>query len=242
MAGRSRTLLDRLPGCFLALFRAWVVAILLLGAPLIRADGRGAQSDRAAVPAGPGDQPEFLERLLRFRDNVDFRFRDRILSPLAEADRDSFQGLDYFEPVPELALTALFERAADPGVFAMPTYDRRTLRYSHYGTLSVLLGDRPVRLKAFRREETGAARNLLLVPFRDPTNGNETYAGGRYIELALPLPDVPVLDFNRAMNPLCAYDPTYACPIPPPENRLTVPIRAGEKQYPGSPIVVPTSS
>ena len=69
------------------------------------------------------------------------------------------------------------------------------------------------------------------MPFRDATNGIETYAGGRYIELPLPLPALPVLDFNRAMNPLCAYDPSYACPIPPADNRLSIPIRAGEKRY-----------
>ncbi len=193
------------------------------------------------VRAAPGFEPDFVARLKRYRDNVDFRFRDRILSPLSEADRRSFRGLKYFEPAPELALTTVFERAGDPSVFAMPTYDRRTLRYSHYGTLSATLGDRSLRLKAFRREEGGMG-NLLLVPFRDATNGEETYAGGRYLELSLPLPDAPVLDFNRAMNPLCAYDPTYACPIPPPENQLTVPIRAGEKRYPGTPTVSSTSS
>ena len=174
---------------------------------------------------------EYLERLTRYRDNVDFRFRDRILSPLPEADRAAFAGLDYYEPVPELALPARFVAASDRSVFAMPTYDRRTLRYSHQGTVMVSLEGRMVRLKAFRREADDGRNDFLLVPFRDPTNGTETYAGGRYIELPLPLSAQPMLDFNRAANPLCAYDPSYACPIPPPENRLTVPIRAGEKRY-----------
>ena len=204
---------------------------VLLGAPLALADDLASDSG-SSPSAEPGVAADFVSRLLRFRDNLDYRFRDRILSPLSEADRRSFQGLDYFEPAPELALTAVFERAGDRSVFAMPTFDHRTLRYYHYGTLSVSLGDRPLRLKAFRRDGTEGNRNILLVPFRDATNGVETYAGGRYIELSLPLPETPVLDFNRAMNPLCAYDPSYACPIPPPENRLEVPIRAGEKRYP----------
>lgn len=227
MAGRSRRRPDAR-----CVQTATVIALLLVsslvgGQTPVRPDG-------SAVASGPGHEPDYLNRLLRFRDNVDFRFRDRILSPLSAADRAEFQGLDYFEPAPELALTALFERAADRSVFAMPTFDHRTLRYAHYGTLRVTLDGHPVHLKAFRRAEPGGATNLLLVPFRDSTNGRETYAGGRYIELALPLPGTPVLDFNRAMNPLCAYDPSYACPIPPPENRLTVPIRAGEKRYPDS--------
>jgi uncharacterized protein (DUF1684 family) len=225
MAGRSSSQGRSCP------FALHLLLAALLGAPLAVADDLAGDSG-GRRSAGPGFAADFVSRLLRFRDNVDYRFRDRILSPLAEADRRSFQGLDYFEPVPELALTARFERAGDSSVFAMPTFDRRTLRYSHYGTLSVSLGDRPLRLKAFRREEAGGNRNILLVPFRDATNGAETYAGGRYIELSLPLPEAPVLDFNRAMNPLCAYDPSYACPIPPPENALEVPIRAGEKRYP----------
>ncbi len=177
------------------------------------------------------DNADYLERLIRYRDNVDFRFRDRILSPLNETDRAAFTGLDYFDPDPDLVLAARFTGSSDRSVFAMPTYDRRTLRYSHQGTVTVRLGGQTVQLKAFRREADGGRNNFLLVPFRDATNGTETYAGGRYIELPLPLAAQPVLDFNRAANPLCAYDASYACPIPPPENRLLVPIRAGEKRY-----------
>jgi uncharacterized protein (DUF1684 family) len=222
------------------------LTLLLSGAfPAVAEGPSSVPSDpqpQNSAPAGPGFAPDFLERLLRHRDNLDFRFRDRILSPLSEPDRQSFQGLDYFDPAPELALTAIFERAGDRSVFAMPTYDRRTLRYSHYGTFTTALGEQRVQLKAFRREEEDGRRDLLLVPFRDATNGSETYAGGRYIELSLPVPDAPVLDFNRAMNPLCAYDPSYACPIPPPENRVAMPIRAGEKQYPGEPRSLPSRS
>lgn len=207
---------------------ALLLLLLLVVAPLVQGEPEGRGDVRAE---GPGYAADFLPQLLRFRDNVDFRFRDRILSPLPEAERQTFQGLAYFDPAPELALTAVFEAAADRSVFAMPTYDHRTLRYSHFGTLDAVIGARTVRLKAFRRASGEGARNVLLVPFRDATNGGETYAGGRYLELPMPLPEVPVLDFNRAMNPLCAYDPSYACPIPPPENRLDLPIRAGEKTY-----------
>jgi uncharacterized protein (DUF1684 family) len=200
---------------------AWTLPVL---AEINGSDPRSNASD--SVP--PAD---YLARLTRYRDNANFRFRDRILSPLTEADRLAFTGLEYFEPAPDLALPARFEPAADQSVFAMPTYDRRTLRYSHQGTFTVKLGGSPIRLKAFRRQEQDEPRNFLLVPFRDATNARETYAGGRYIELSLPLSGEPVLDFNRAQNPLCAYDPSYACPIPPPENHLPMSIRAGEKRY-----------
>jgi hypothetical protein len=71
--------------------------------------------------------------------------------------------------------------------------------------------------------------NRLFVPFTDLTSGSETYPGGRYIDLDLTKSGIYVLDFNRAYNPYCYYNKTYDCPIPPRENRLQVPIRAGEK-------------
>jgi hypothetical protein len=205
-------------------FLPFCALLCLLWLQPVHADG-GQGASVSPAPAG------YLARLARFRSNADFRFRDRILSPLTDADRETFSGLVYFEPVPDLALPARFEAAADRSVFAMPTYDRRTLRYSHQGTVFAELDGQRLRLKAFRREADDGRNNFLLIPFRDLTNGTETYSGGRYIELPLPLPADPVLDFNRAANPLCAYDPSYACPIPPPENHLSLPIRAGEKRY-----------
>lgn len=183
--------------------------------------------------ADPQSRPDaaYLQSLAAFRDFADYRFRDRVLSPLPEAQRLTFSGLRYFEPDPALALPASFIPARDTATFAMPTFDHRTLSYSHFGTLEARLEDRLIRLQAFRREGGSGLRDVLLIPFRDTTNGHETYPGGRYIEIDLPLPDTPLLDFNRAANPLCAYDASYACPIPPAANHLPIAIRAGEKAY-----------
>ncbi|WP_192347263.1 DUF1684 domain-containing protein [Algoriphagus sp. Y33] len=68
---------------------------------------------------------------------------------------------------------------------------------------------------------------VLFLPFTDQTNGGETYGGGRYMGLTIPTGDTIELDFNKAYNPYCAYASGYACPIPPKENDLEVPIRAG---------------
>ena len=130
-----------------------------------------------------------------------------------------------------MAVTARLEVAADTSTFAMPTYDNRTLSYSHFGTVRAEIDGREIRLQVFRREDAEVVRDFLLIPFRDTTNNQETYAGGRYLEIDAPGSDRLVLDFNRAMNPWCAYDASYACPIPPPENRLAMPIRAGEKRF-----------
>jgi uncharacterized protein (DUF1684 family) len=77
----------------------------------------------------------------------------------------------------------------------------------------------------------------LFLPFRDATNGTETYAAGRYVLDAVKSADLGgnaatgtlIIDFNFAYHPSCAFDPRWACPLAPPENRLDLPIRAGER-------------
>jgi uncharacterized protein (DUF1684 family) len=69
----------------------------------------------------------------------------------------------------------------------------------------------------------------LFVPFSDLTSGTETYPAGRYLDLERTATGLYLVDFNRAYHPYCYYDPSYDCPFPPPENRLAVPIRAGER-------------
>jgi uncharacterized protein (DUF1684 family) len=186
-----------------------------------------------AQPAGADcpECPAFHSDLAAWRDNVDFRFRDRILSPLTEADRLEFRGLSYFEGRPEFAVRATMTPARDTSIFAMPTFGRGTLEYSRVGSITARLDGHEIRLAAFRRESDDALRTVLLIPFRDATNGSETYGGGRYLELKEPLSEPLIIDFNRAMNPLCAYDDSYACPVPPAENHLPFPVRAGEKRY-----------
>jgi uncharacterized protein (DUF1684 family) len=72
--------------------------------------------------------------------------------------------------------------------------------------------------------------DVLFVPFRDATSGNETYGAGRYVEAPLERDaDDVELDFNFAYNPSCVFSAAYDCPFPPPMNRLSVAIRAGEK-------------
>ena len=72
-----------------------------------------------------------------------------------------------------------------------------------------------------------------FIPFRDKTTGQQTYKGGRYMELSpdreLEDGDEIVLDLNLAYTPFCAYSETFDCPLPPEENWLGVTIPAGER-------------
>ncbi|NIR36327.1 MAG: DUF1684 domain-containing protein [Actinobacteria bacterium] len=70
-----------------------------------------------------------------------------------------------------------------------------------------------------------------FLPFRDATSGSESYGAGRFLDIDGPLDGPVTIDFNLAYNPYCAYDESYSCPLPPAENWLQVPIRAGEQVY-----------
>jgi uncharacterized protein (DUF1684 family) len=96
------------------------------------------------------------------------------------------------------------------------------------GALEFVLKGQRLKLSAFT-EADDPKPGRLFVPFTDLTTGTETYAGGRYLDLDRTATGIYDLDFNRAYHPYCFYNSTYDCPYPPPENRLPVPIRAGER-------------
>jgi uncharacterized protein (DUF1684 family) len=103
---------------------------------------------------------------------------------------------------------------------------RRALRL---GRLEFYLYGQKHSLVALRSLESGADESTVSIYFRDATSGKESYALGRYMS-AEPLgEDRYALDFNGAYNPTCAFSPFYSCPIPPRENVLSVPVRAGER-------------
>jgi hypothetical protein len=149
-------------------------------------------------------------------------------SPVAPERRSSFPPLPYY-PVEERfrvpsALTVA--RGEDTMEMSTSTGTRRAMR--RIGTLEfTLLGER-LKLTAFAEAaDTTLAR--LFVPFGDPTNRDETYRAGRYLDLDRTATGLYDLDFNRAYHPFCLFNTAYECPIPPRENHLNVPVRAGER-------------
>lgn len=155
-------------------------------------------------------------------------------SPLLKKDKRRFKGLKYFEPDLAYRVDATFVKTGDPTLFKMTTTTARLPEYSIYGVLHFNLQGNAYTLNVYRSPEISSKpgyEDYLFVPFTDLTNGNETYDVGRYIEMRIPEGDNVVLDFNRAYNPYCSYNPRYSCPIPPKENHLPVEIRAGEKKF-----------
>ncbi|NOY22787.1 MAG: DUF1684 domain-containing protein [Acidobacteria bacterium] len=143
-----------------------------------------------------------------------------------------FQHLKYFEPNPDLALNARVERLQKPDKVTMLTSRNLEKTYYRYAILHFEADGEPCQLTAYKMNLKGKYDNELFIPFRDATSGKESYGAGRFLELKETPGDIMRLDLNLAFNPLCNYSPAYNCPIPPAENTLSVPIRAGEMAYP----------
>lgn len=179
--------------------------------------------------------PAWQEVLRGERREKDNAFKSGSGSPLPEKDRAGFRGLDYYPVDPSLRFTVRLNRYPSPREVRIGTNTGEIRSGLRYGYFEFEAGGRVCQLQAYRmNEDQGGRGPSLFVPFKDATTGRETYAAGRYIELPENTSGTYELDFNRAYNPFCAYGTDYSCPVPPAENTLPVPIRAGEKKYRGS--------
>jgi uncharacterized protein (DUF1684 family) len=149
-------------------------------------------------------------------------------SPVPPEKRDDLLPLAYYEPSLEYRVPAVLRPSQERPEVVMPTSTGQQRRMMRVGRLEFTLKGQPLTLSAFVDAET---RDLsrLFVPFTDLTSGSETYPAGRYMDLDRTATGLYEIDFNRAYNPFCYYNPEYDCPYPPRENRLQVPIRAGER-------------
>jgi uncharacterized protein len=165
-------------------------------------------------------------------------YRDHPQSPVPAADRAAFRSIHFdYDPSLQFELAVTNDEPAPdagPPALELPVSAGGTMSFSRIGWLDVPFPDGERRLALYWM--AGYAGGLFL-PFRDATNGHETYGAGRYLLDAAKSADLGgdvdrgtlVLDFNFAFQPSCAFDPKWACPLAPRENWLDVPIRAGER-------------
>jgi uncharacterized protein len=145
--------------------------------------------------------------------------------------RAIFLPLKYYPVDAAFKVPAALTLSKDRPVFDMPTSTGTNRKMQRVGVLEFTLQGTHMSLAAFVEDGTQQITSLF-VPFADLTTGTETYSAGRYLDLKPTATGFYVIDFNRAYNPTCAYNPTWECPYPPAENRLKVAIRAGEKAPP----------
>lgn len=158
-----------------------------------------------------------------------------ILVRVFDQQRPAFTGFDslrYYDPDPDYTVHARVERLESPQELDMTTSRNRIKTYFRVARLHFSLHGEEQVLTAYKMSLDGPYSDMFFVPFRDATSGEETYGAGRFLELDEPEGDSMVLDFNRAFNPLCNYSPAYNCPLPPAENTLRIPVKAGERTYP----------
>jgi uncharacterized protein (DUF1684 family) len=136
----------------------------------------------------------------------------------------AFKGPTWFPIDTAYRVQASFQPVASPRTITVQMTDGNSTTYQIAGELLFQCAGQVLRLQAL----TSANRKTLFVPLRDETSGKETYGGGRFLEADLPRDSRTILDFNKAYNPYCAYNPFAICPVVPRENRLPVAIRAGE--------------
>ena len=146
-------------------------------------------------------------------------------SPLTPTQKQAFQGLAYFPENASLRLTVRVEEFVPKDWIEMQTSTGDVQRYQRFGRFEFEVDGATAVLTLYRSEHG------FFLPFVDALAGTETYPAGRYLDPES-LPDGRFLvDFNLAYNPYCAYSYLWSCPITPAENRLSLPIRAGEMIY-----------
>ena len=211
----------------LTLNREKKVAFLILGVLLLM---------EGVALCGEEDDKEFLasqkKYVMEWRKDRDQFFKTHQRSPLTPAEKKSFNGLKYYPFDSRYVFSSQIERYIlhinNPKYYATFLTNKGTnKRYIRYGKFPFNLNEKDYSIEIYK----SILSDMLFIPFKDITNGKETYEGGRYIDAEI-LPGYRmVLDFNMAYYPSCAYNEKFICALPPKENMLKIEIKAGEKNF-----------
>jgi uncharacterized protein (DUF1684 family) len=200
------------------------LAVVIAAALLVTRCGGGAPD---------ADDGDYVQQLMKARASKDADFRSMPGEPVPREAADKLIPLSYFPPDPEYVASASLKVSPDREVVDMPTSTGEVRKEERVGVLQFTLKGQQLTLSAFH-EAGSPDMTRLFVPFRDLTSGTETYHAGRYLDLERTPTGLYNIDFNRAYHPYCYYNSKFDCPYPPAENRLTIPIRAGERLPPSS--------
>jgi uncharacterized protein (DUF1684 family) len=182
--------------------------------------GNSTSEDDIAVK----NPAQYIETINKERAAKDELFKTGADSPIE--DKEAFHGIHYFKVNPEYRVNAtIAPYTGDDKELVVKYTDGTSDKYERYGYAHFEINKTPQKLLVLKHD------NVISILFRDETSGQESYGGGRYLDYKLS--DIKnntlVLDFNKAYSPYCAYQASYACPVPPAENTLQIPIFAGEQ-------------
>jgi uncharacterized protein len=166
-----------------------------------------------------------MTQLNRFRKQKDVFYAKDPQSPLTHEQKHNFKGLHYFPENPDLKLEVTVEEFPQKETVTMQTSTGDIQTYQRFGRFRFTVDGQEADLTIYSSDHD------FFLPFADALAGKETYGAGRYLEPQSLGKGRYLIDFNYAYNPYCAYNERWSCPIPPAENRIKVPVRAGEKIF-----------
>jgi uncharacterized protein (DUF1684 family) len=171
----------------------------------------------------------------RWRETRARLFREHPQSPIPASGRHGYAGPHMYDYDPAWRATASVE-PVEVRRFELTTSNAEVMAFSRFGLARFVAAGTELSLELYWLEGYGGG---LFVPFADATSGTQTYGAGRYLLDTVKGADLGqqdgllLLDFNFAYPPSCSYDSRWICPLAPPANRLSVPVRAGERLAPG---------
>lgn len=170
-----------------------------------------------------------------FQAGLNKQYGNKQSSPLLKKDLKNFKGLPFYAWNKELIVTAKVVLTPKSPLFKIETTTDRSPLYQQYAIATFTINGKEQQLSIYQSQDSKFNfdyQNYLFLPFKDTTNGIETYEGGRYIDIMITdiVNNEVLLDFNKAYNPYCAYNHKYSCPVPPSENHLNIAIDAGVKK------------
>ena len=172
-----------------------------------------------------------------YQQKLNASYKDATTSPLKKKDLKNFNGLDFFAVDSSFIVTANLTRIENAPVFEMATTTDRKPLYKEYGLLRFNINGQDLELTIYQSQDDlrdEKYKDYLFLPFTDNTSGNESYGGGRYMDVMIT--DIKddntiELNFNNTYNPYCAYNYDYSCPLTPRKNHLDIEVKAGIKAF-----------
>jgi uncharacterized protein (DUF1684 family) len=207
--------------------KIWAVLILILAIAACNSPNKW-ETKTEFTSFDLKEQSPYSQKVLRYRDSMDAVFysgSNKILPKEAIATDGK---LNYFLPDESYRVQAQFIPIKNGEVFKMKTNTDRLPEYRKYGKLSFTIQNQNLVLTLYQNLEQP---EYLFCPFKDKTNGKQSYGAGRFLDFEKKDLVNMVLDFNYAYNPYCAYNSNFSCPLPPLENHLEIAVMAGEKAW-----------
>tara|TARA_B110000091_G_scaffold202565_1_gene235217 strand:- start:1774 stop:2388 length:615 start_codon:yes stop_codon:yes gene_type:complete len=172
-----------------------------------------------------------------YQQKLNESYKDGSKSPLKKKDLKNFKGLDFYPVDASFIVTATLTKTKNAATFEMATTTDRKPLYKEYGVVAFILKGIECSLTIYQSQDDARDekyKDTLFLPFTDYSSGNESYGGGRYMDV-LTTDEKPdgtiILNFNNTYNPYCAYNEMYSCPLTPRKNHLAVVVKAGIKIF-----------